>query len=67
SQGQTIPHIIVDVVTLPTGGGLTLFNIYVALSCKQEDKRLRELNLKTEEWWKRVCRSRLTSTQIIDT
>lgn len=31
SQGQTIPCVIVDIAT-PPGGGLTLFNIYVALS-----------------------------------
>ncbi|KAG9094041.1 hypothetical protein FS749_013238 [Ceratobasidium sp. UAMH 11750] len=32
SQGQTIPSVIVDIATPPTGGGLSLFNIYVALS-----------------------------------
>jgi len=31
SQGQTIPHVVVDIVTPPTGG-LNLFNLYVALS-----------------------------------
>ena len=31
SQGQTIPVVIVDIATPPTGG-LTLFNLYVALS-----------------------------------
>jgi len=31
SQGQTIPHVIVDIATPPTGG-LNLFNLYVALS-----------------------------------
>ncbi|KIO14777.1 hypothetical protein M404DRAFT_119981 [Pisolithus tinctorius Marx 270] len=31
SQGQTIPHVVVDIATPPTGG-LNLFNLYVALS-----------------------------------
>ena len=31
SQGQTIPYAIVDIATPPTGG-LSLLNIYVALS-----------------------------------
>jgi ATP-dependent exoDNAse (exonuclease V) alpha subunit len=31
SQGQTIPYVIVDIATPPTGG-LDLFNLYVALS-----------------------------------
>ena len=32
AQGQTIPYVIVDIATPPTGG-LNLFNLYVALSC----------------------------------
>ncbi|KAG6822648.1 hypothetical protein H0H92_013075 [Tricholoma furcatifolium] len=31
SQGQTIPNVLVDIATPPTGG-LSLFNLYVALS-----------------------------------
>ena len=31
SQGQTIPHVIDDIASPPTGG-LSLFNLYVALS-----------------------------------
>ncbi|KAJ3538129.1 hypothetical protein NM688_g6564 [Phlebia brevispora] len=31
SQGQTIPYVVVDIAAPPTGG-LTLFNLYVALS-----------------------------------
>ena len=31
SQGQTIPFVMVDIATPPTGG-LSLFNLYVALS-----------------------------------
>jgi hypothetical protein len=30
SQGQTIPHVLIDITTPPTGG-LSLFNLYVAL------------------------------------
>ena len=32
SQGQTIPYVIVDIASPPTGG-LNLFNLYVMLSC----------------------------------
>jgi hypothetical protein len=32
SQGQTIKSVIVDVAKPPSGSGLSLFNIYVALS-----------------------------------
>ena len=31
SQGQTIPAVLVDIATPPTGG-LNLFNLYIALS-----------------------------------
>lgn len=31
SQGQTLPYVIVDIAT-PPSGGLNLFNLYVALS-----------------------------------
>ncbi|KAJ7777646.1 hypothetical protein DFH07DRAFT_731161 [Mycena maculata] len=31
SQGQTLPFVFVDIVT-PSTGGLSLFNLYVALS-----------------------------------
>ena len=31
SQGQTLPYVIIDIVSPPTGG-LDLFNLYVALS-----------------------------------
>ena len=31
SQGQTIPYVLIDIATPPTGG-LNLFNLYVALS-----------------------------------
>ncbi|KAF8575712.1 hypothetical protein K439DRAFT_1369212, partial [Ramaria rubella] len=61
SQEQTIPYIIIDIVRLPTRGRLTLFNVYVALSRSsgQEDERLQELNLKTEAWWKGICREEI--------
>ncbi|KAF8484114.1 hypothetical protein JB92DRAFT_2762661 [Gautieria morchelliformis] len=32
SQGQTIPYMIIDIAPPPSGGQLTLFNYYVALS-----------------------------------
>ncbi|CUA71576.1 Structural maintenance of chromosomes protein 4 [Rhizoctonia solani] len=32
SQGQTIPAAIIDIATPPTGGGLSIYNLYVALS-----------------------------------
>ena len=32
SQGQTIPHVIVDISHLPAAGSSRLFNLYVALS-----------------------------------
>ncbi|KIM61897.1 hypothetical protein SCLCIDRAFT_120672 [Scleroderma citrinum Foug A] len=40
SQGQTIPHIIVDIATPPTGG-LNLFNLYVVLSCSSGRSMIR--------------------------
>ncbi|KIM60952.1 hypothetical protein SCLCIDRAFT_123129 [Scleroderma citrinum Foug A] len=63
SQGQTIPAVIVDIVTPPTGG-LSLFNLYVALSrssvfqaahCPEllaENDRLESHNDKTLREWK---------------
>ncbi|KAF8572560.1 hypothetical protein K439DRAFT_1378246 [Ramaria rubella] len=58
SQGQTIPNVIVDIGTPPSGGKLSMFNLYVALSRSsgQETVRLRELNEKTKEWWGSMCR-----------
>ncbi|KAF8578961.1 hypothetical protein K439DRAFT_1360754, partial [Ramaria rubella] len=71
SQGQMIPNVIVDIATPPTGGKLTLFNLYVALSpsseldpyLQLEDAMLRELNAKTLEWWERMKRCNNTSMQ----
>ena len=48
SQGQTIPYIVVDIATPPTGG-LSLFNLYVALSWssgKETIRLLRDFNAK---------------------
>ncbi|KAJ7028352.1 hypothetical protein C8F04DRAFT_964088 [Mycena alexandri] len=55
SQGQTLPYVIVDIGTPPTGG-LSLFNLYVALSRSsgRETIRLEELNEKTQEWWRKM-------------
>ncbi|KAF8587375.1 hypothetical protein K439DRAFT_1614432 [Ramaria rubella] len=44
SQGQTIPYVIIDIVTPPTGGKLTLFNLYVALSCSSGRDTIRLLH-----------------------
>ncbi|KIM59029.1 hypothetical protein SCLCIDRAFT_126967, partial [Scleroderma citrinum Foug A] len=63
SKGKTIPHVIVDITNLPTGG-LSLFNLYVALSRSfdakvflaahsakliTEDDRLRVLDTETKK------------------
>ncbi|KAF8478323.1 hypothetical protein JB92DRAFT_2601607, partial [Gautieria morchelliformis] len=57
SQGQTLPCVIVDIATPPTGG-LTPFNAYVALSrssgsefLRLEDERLEALDIETAAWW----------------
>jgi len=42
SQGQTIPHVIIDITT-PHTGGLNLFNLYVALSCSSGRSTIRLL------------------------
>ncbi|KAI5984161.1 hypothetical protein EDD15DRAFT_2174792 [Pisolithus albus] len=53
SQGQTLPCVVVDIAT-PPSGGLNLFNVYVALSRSAEDDRLEEENKKTQSWWSAV-------------
>ncbi|KAI9566521.1 hypothetical protein HD554DRAFT_2025478 [Boletus coccyginus] len=58
TQGQMITSVIVDITTPPTGG-LTLFNLYVALSrssgCSSiQNDRLEELNMKTMKWWREM-------------
>ncbi|KAF8479933.1 hypothetical protein JB92DRAFT_2572964, partial [Gautieria morchelliformis] len=53
---QTLPSVIVDIATPPTGG-LTPFNAYVALSrssgefLRMEDERLEKLDVETAAWW----------------
>ena len=42
SQGQTIPYVVVDIATPPTGG-LSLFNLYVALSRSSGKETIRLL------------------------
>ncbi|KAG0703258.1 hypothetical protein DFH29DRAFT_803763 [Suillus ampliporus] len=54
SQGQTIPYVLVDIATPPTRG-LNLFNLYVALSCTEDD-RLKELDEQTKDWWAEMGR-----------
>ena len=43
SQGQTIPRVIVDIATPPTGKPLGLFNLYMALSRSSGWKTVRLL------------------------
>lgn len=43
AQGQTIPHVIVDIASPPSGSELTLFNIYVALSRSKGRQSIRLL------------------------
>ncbi|KAL4068703.1 hypothetical protein V8B97DRAFT_1872806 [Scleroderma yunnanense] len=40
SQGKTLPVVVVDIATLPTGG-LTLFNVYMARSPKSGRETIR--------------------------
>ncbi|KAJ6590606.1 hypothetical protein DFH09DRAFT_908202, partial [Mycena vulgaris] len=62
SQGQTLAYVYVDTGTLPAGG-LSLFNLYVALSRSSEllaeDDRLEGLNEDTSQWWARMRRREL--------
>ncbi|KAG1830514.1 hypothetical protein EV424DRAFT_1315396 [Suillus variegatus] len=58
SQGQTIPYVLVDIATPPTGG-LNLFNLYVALS-RMEDDRLKELDEQTKVWWTKMGKAGTT-------
>ncbi|KAJ6557021.1 hypothetical protein DFH09DRAFT_923253 [Mycena vulgaris] len=55
SQGQTLPFVFADIAT-PPSGGVSLFNLYVALprTLLAEDDRLEELNTRTKEWWGRM-------------
>ncbi|KZT28686.1 hypothetical protein NEOLEDRAFT_1224103, partial [Neolentinus lepideus HHB14362 ss-1] len=60
AQGQTLPCVITDTVTLPNGR-LSLFNLYIALSyiflnshnmeLLEEEDRLEKLDRVTKEWW----------------
>ncbi|KIM64523.1 hypothetical protein SCLCIDRAFT_115161, partial [Scleroderma citrinum Foug A] len=55
SQGQMIPHIIVDIANLPMGR-LSLFNLYVSLAAHSpkpimEGDRLRALDTETKRQW----------------
>ncbi|CAK5274245.1 unnamed protein product, partial [Mycena citricolor] len=60
SQGQTIKRVIVDIAT-PPSGGLSLFNLYVALSrisaLLAEDDNLEKLNEATRQWWTWMSRT----------
>ncbi|KAI6025363.1 hypothetical protein BKA83DRAFT_4052165 [Pisolithus microcarpus] len=55
AQGQTIPFVIVDIAT-PPSGGLSLFNLYIALSQSRgqllaENDGLDQLDNGTFHWW----------------
>ncbi|KAI5981874.1 hypothetical protein EDD15DRAFT_2182423 [Pisolithus albus] len=54
AQGQTLPCVVVDIAT-PPSGGLNLFNLYVALSRSAGRStihdRLQEEDDKTWKWW----------------
>ncbi|TFK88573.1 hypothetical protein K466DRAFT_488609 [Polyporus arcularius HHB13444] len=57
SQGQTIPAVIVDIMSPPGPQKLSLFNLYVALSRSNlldEDDRLDELDRRTKGWWEQM-------------
>ena len=51
SQGQTLPYVIVDITKPPTGG-LTLFNLYVALSCSSGRSTIRLLRDFDEQYFR---------------
>ncbi|KAJ7187077.1 hypothetical protein C8R46DRAFT_880272 [Mycena filopes] len=52
SQGQTLPYVIVDIGTPPTGG-LSLFNLYVALSRSSGRETIRLLRDFDEDMFKK--------------
>lgn len=52
SQGQTLPHVIIDIASPPTGT-LTLFNLYVALSRSSGRDSIRLLRDFDENLFKR--------------
>ncbi|KAJ7126688.1 hypothetical protein C8R44DRAFT_617471, partial [Mycena epipterygia] len=70
SQGQTIPYVLVDIATPPTGG-LSLFNLYVALSRSSgretiQDDRLEALNEQTKRWWEEMQARGRSGEQIVE-
>ncbi|EIM82415.1 uncharacterized protein STEHIDRAFT_64972 [Stereum hirsutum FP-91666 SS1] len=59
AQGQTIPYVLIDIAQ-PPSNGLSLFNLYVALSrSSEEDDRLEKMDNNTKEWWKKMSRGRV--------
>ncbi|KAL4062562.1 hypothetical protein J3A83DRAFT_4081089, partial [Scleroderma citrinum] len=57
-QGQTLQNVITDIASLPTGG-LSLFNLYVALSRSRGQLSIRLLrDFDTKQWWQGMGRSR---------
>ncbi|KAF9471179.1 hypothetical protein BDN70DRAFT_820350 [Pholiota conissans] len=43
SQGQTLPFVIIDIATPPSGKPLTLFDLYIALSRSRRRANIRIL------------------------
>ncbi|OCH89792.1 hypothetical protein OBBRIDRAFT_732044 [Obba rivulosa] len=43
AQGQTIPYVLIDIATPPAPLNLSLFSLYVALSCSSEQSSIRLL------------------------
>ena len=58
SQGQTIPAALVDIAT-PPSGGLTLFNLYVALSRSSGHSTIRLLQDFDDELFQKGHRAEL--------
>ncbi|KAF8833402.1 hypothetical protein BDN67DRAFT_917087 [Paxillus ammoniavirescens] len=50
-QSQTVPAIVVDIESSPTGG-LSLFNLYIALSCSQGSETIHLLQEFDEKYFK---------------
>ncbi|KAF9243726.1 hypothetical protein BU15DRAFT_42741, partial [Melanogaster broomeanus] len=53
AQGQTLPAVVIDIGTPPTGE-LSLFNLYVVPQVAEltaEDERLDAMGRQTKGWW----------------
>ncbi|KAF9220560.1 hypothetical protein BS17DRAFT_714188 [Gyrodon lividus] len=53
-QGQTIPHILVNIAS-PPSEALNLFNLYVTLSrSSSQNDKLQKLDMKMKRWWQHM-------------